>query len=186
MSSTDDAGDQIGEASVGALHTLVPAAEELDLVEELRADQYWRSLEVDRLYPDWVDLQGPVEPEPDTRSAVRSSHDERDGVDPWQLTHAQALGLVAHVLGGEPVPPESPQPMLDAPGAAAPDGSGRPRRPRISPAIPENVDDVAVPPRPLSPHYWALRKMLDDAGVELVPTDRDLASSQHDVDDDDL
>ena len=73
MSSTDDAGDQIGEASVGALHTLVPAAEELDLVEELRADQYWRSLEVDRLYPDWVDLQDPVEPEPDTREALDGS-----------------------------------------------------------------------------------------------------------------
>ena len=31
------------------------------------------------------------------------------------------------------------------------------------------------PERPLSPHYWGLKKILDDAGVELIPSDRDLA-----------
>ena len=29
--------------------------------------------------------------------------------------------------------------------------------------------------RPLSPYYWELRKMLDDEGVVLLPSDRDLA-----------
>ena len=39
--------------------------------------------------------------------------------------------------------------------------------------------------RPLSPHYWQLKKLLDDAGVELFPTDRDLAPYAHSDDSDD-
>lgn len=35
---------------------------------------------------------------------------------------------------------------------------------------------------PRSPHYWELKKILDDAGVLLVPTDRDLAPYDHSQD----
>lgn len=40
-------------------------------------------------------------------------------------------------------------------------------------------EEGTEPVRPLSPHYWTLKKILDDAGVELVPTDRDLAPAVH-------
>lgn len=34
------------------------------------------------------------------------------------------------------------------------------------------------PQRPVSPYYWQLKKILDDAGVELVLSDRNVTPSE--------
>ncbi len=39
----------------------------------------------------------------------------------------------------------------------------------------QHVGGQEGPQRPFSPHYWELKKILDDAGVVLIPSDRDLA-----------
>lgn len=49
----------------------------------------------------------------------------------------------------------------------------------------QDEEELEASRRPFSPYYWALRKVLDNAGVELVPTDRDVAPLYDDREDGD-
>lgn len=190
MSGTDDADGLDGPANVVALHRLVPAAEELDLMEELRADQHREIQELTVTawpHPDWIEPPDAAIPGSDPQPTFPPSQNESvDVVDGCQPTHAQALRLIAYVLGGKPAPPEGPPPPTpDAPAAGPCQVPQSPQARRSGPERDEDADAQNAPRRPLSPHYWALRKVLDGAAVELVPTDRDPRPSQNDTDDDD-
>ena len=175
MNHDNDAG---GLDGIVALHKLVPAAEELDLLAELRADQDHESQELifaERPHPDWAEPPEPPDPGADPPTADHPHAEECVDPDPMRLTHAQALGLVAHVLGAEPVPQARSPSTSDAAAGRSPGSFENSDEAPGTPGPQDAAEQEA--PRPLSPNYWALRKILDDAGVELVPSDRDLALS---------
>jgi hypothetical protein len=80
------------EETLLALYDAIQAAEEVDLAEQARDEAAWAELRV--LY-DW--------PSDDVDTEANSSDDTDPDADE-RVTMPQAVGIVEHLLGGQPVP----------------------------------------------------------------------------------
>jgi hypothetical protein len=78
------------EESLLVLYDAVQAAEEIDLAEQAREEAGWAELRV--LY------------DPPSDDTTTESFDDNDPDADERVTMPQAIGIVEHLLGGQPVP----------------------------------------------------------------------------------
>ena len=94
MGAWDGPDDRPGShASLYVLYSLVPVAEEEDLLDEVRRERIWRDRGVDP----WVATEDEDGEDPDVAEASEESP---------ALTLLQMLGMLEHILGAVIVDPE--------------------------------------------------------------------------------
>lgn len=97
--------------SLRDLHALVPAAEAIDLLEQDEIDQARAETEeVRRHIAEVLNQLGSDEVSGGEPPPSNETEPEADGSEDT-LTRGQAIGMLEHLLGAEPIDPEDPAPQ---------------------------------------------------------------------------